>query len=183
MLTSDTGGNSWFASRYGFVCDNVINFEVVLSSGEVINANTSIHADLYKALKGGGNNFGVVTRFDYETFEQGLFWGGFVIMPNNETENQLRFLQEFTTASGEGKDDYAALESIHAFNSTGRTALASIIAYTKPVEYPPIFAVYKDNPKLMSDLRMTNLSNLTVEAGGGGSSMTSLLQAVRWSRR
>lgn len=61
------------------MCDNVINFEIVLASGEIVDANETHYSDLYKALKGGGNNFGVVTRFDYKTFEQGEFWGGFLV--------------------------------------------------------------------------------------------------------
>jgi hypothetical protein len=35
------------------------------------------HPDLYYALRGGGNNFGIVTRFDMETFPQGKMWGGY----------------------------------------------------------------------------------------------------------
>lgn len=73
------GGLSFFSSREGFICDNVTNFEVVLSSGKTINANASENADLWLALRGGGNNLGVVTRFDLRTFPQGPFWGGAVL--------------------------------------------------------------------------------------------------------
>jgi hypothetical protein len=54
----------------------VVNFQVVLSSGQVVNANADENTDLWVALRGGGNNFGIVTRFDFRTFEQGLLWGG-----------------------------------------------------------------------------------------------------------
>lgn len=73
------GGLSIFSSREGFICDNVTNFEVVLASGKIINANASENADLWRALRGGGNNLGVVTRFDLRTFPQGPFWGGAVL--------------------------------------------------------------------------------------------------------
>lgn len=73
------GGLSLFSSREGFICDNVTNFEVVLASGQTINANASENADLWRALRGGGNNLGVVTRFDLRTFPQGPFWGGAVL--------------------------------------------------------------------------------------------------------
>ncbi|EMD91541.1 hypothetical protein COCC4DRAFT_129423 [Bipolaris maydis ATCC 48331] len=62
------GGVGWTTPRTGFACDNVVNFEVVLASGEVVNANASAHSDLWRALKGGSSNFGVVTRFDINTF-------------------------------------------------------------------------------------------------------------------
>lgn len=61
------GGNSWYTPRTGFTCDTVVNFEIVLPTGELINANSSSHKDLWRALKGGSSNYGVVTRFDLET--------------------------------------------------------------------------------------------------------------------
>ncbi|KAI1346844.1 FAD-binding domain-containing protein [Xylaria sp. FL0043] len=72
------GGLSFFSSREGFICDNVVSFEVCLASGDIIRANSKENTDLWKALRGGGNNFGVVTRFDLRTFPQKPFWGGVV---------------------------------------------------------------------------------------------------------
>jgi hypothetical protein len=60
------GGISFFSGRMGFGCDTVMNYEVVLANGSVINANSETHADLWRTLKGGGSNFGIVTRFDME---------------------------------------------------------------------------------------------------------------------
>lgn len=62
------GGISWYTARTGFACDSVVNYEVVLASGEIVNANASANPDLWRALKGGGSNFGIVTRFDVEAF-------------------------------------------------------------------------------------------------------------------
>jgi FAD/FMN-containing dehydrogenase len=62
------GGISWYSARTGFACDSVVNYEVVLASGEILNANASANSDLWRALKGGGSNFGIVTRFDVEAF-------------------------------------------------------------------------------------------------------------------
>ena len=81
---------------------------------------------------------------------------------------QLDFLQKFTTASGAGEDDFAAIESVQTYNATGQTALASIITYTKPEAFPAIFRNLTDiQPQIASDLRITNLSDLTAEAGAG----------------
>lgn len=74
------GGILFFSGRSGFICDNVINYELVLPYGKVVNVNSS-NPDLFKALKGGSNNFGVVTRFDIESFESGPFWDGLVVYP------------------------------------------------------------------------------------------------------
>ncbi|KAK7952864.1 hypothetical protein PG988_013558 [Apiospora saccharicola] len=71
------GGISYFSNRYGWAMDNIINYEVVLASGEIIDVNNTTNPDLYWALRGGGGNFGVVTRFDLNAYEQQpLFWSG-----------------------------------------------------------------------------------------------------------
>lgn len=44
----------------------------------IVKANAEENSDLFKALKGGGSNFGVVTRFDMQAFDAGLLWGGLV---------------------------------------------------------------------------------------------------------
>lgn len=50
-----------FSGKTGFACDSVLEFEVVLASGEVVRANTEANSDLWIALRGGLNNFGIVT--------------------------------------------------------------------------------------------------------------------------
>lgn len=45
------GGNSFFGPRYGFGCDGVRNFEVVLAGGQIVNANATSNPDLFKVLK------------------------------------------------------------------------------------------------------------------------------------
>ncbi|KAI5857322.1 FAD binding domain-containing protein [Durotheca rogersii] len=60
------GGMSYFTGKMGFGCDSIVNYEVVLADGTIVNANRNTNADLWRALKGGGNNFGIVTRFDIE---------------------------------------------------------------------------------------------------------------------
>lgn len=58
------GGYTHFSQQNGLVTDNIVNFEVVLGNSSIVNANATHRTDLYRALRGGGNNFGIVTRFD-----------------------------------------------------------------------------------------------------------------------
>jgi FAD/FMN-containing dehydrogenase len=60
------GGIGWFSRKHGLTCDQFVALEVVLASGEVINVSAENHPDLFWALKGGGGNFGVVTRFTFK---------------------------------------------------------------------------------------------------------------------
>ncbi|KAL2818577.1 hypothetical protein BJX63DRAFT_429078 [Aspergillus granulosus] len=62
------GGYHYFNNKYGFAMDNVDSYEVVLGNGTQVTASRSSHPDLFWALKGGGgNNFGVVTKFVLRT--------------------------------------------------------------------------------------------------------------------
>lgn len=63
-----SGGASYHTQLWGLSCDNVIGYEVVLGDGSIVTASSTENADLFKALKGGGNNLGIITRFDMRTF-------------------------------------------------------------------------------------------------------------------
>jgi FAD/FMN-containing dehydrogenase len=60
-------GISFFSPRVGFVCSSIASYEVALASGSVATASASTCPDLWRALKGGSNNFGIVTRFKART--------------------------------------------------------------------------------------------------------------------
>ena len=65
------GGIGWFSRKHGLTCDQFVSLEVVLASGEVVEASAQTHPDLFWALRGGGGNFGVVTRFTFRAYEFG----------------------------------------------------------------------------------------------------------------
>ncbi|KAI1858095.1 uncharacterized protein JN550_012851 [Neoarthrinium moseri] len=56
------GGNTWFTAQKGFGCDNVVSYDIVLADGQIITAKQGLNADLFRALKGGSNNFGIVVK-------------------------------------------------------------------------------------------------------------------------
>ncbi|MCJ1377709.1 hypothetical protein MMC17_000805 [Xylographa soralifera] len=162
------GGNSFFAAQHGFACDNVHNYEVVLGSGKIINANIDENRDLFRALKGGTNNFGVVTRFDLKTFAQGKLWGGFVINPIETAAEQFQYIEDFATASGNGADPYASVINAYIFGAKGPIAIANQFTYTKPEAFPSILENFTSvQPQISNTLRITNLTDLTIELGAG----------------
>jgi FAD/FMN-containing dehydrogenase len=61
------GGYTHFSQLHGLPTDNIVNFEVVLGNSTVVNANATHNTGLYRGLRGGGNNFGIVTRLDLRT--------------------------------------------------------------------------------------------------------------------
>ncbi|KAI9810443.1 MAG: hypothetical protein M1826_003612 [Phylliscum demangeonii] len=157
------GGNSFFAARYGLVCDNVKNFEIVLGTGQVVNANASSHPDLFQVLKGGSNNFGVVTRFDLIAFDQGPLWGGVVVYPESTSPRQTAAFVDFNNQVA--NDPYASLITFYSHNTTlNSTIIGNCYEYTKPIANPPPFAnLTAIQPTLANTMRIANLSNLVAE--------------------
>ena len=156
------GGISYFSPRFGFVCDNVENFEVVLASGEVVNININKHRDLWTALKGGSNNFGVVTRFDLRTFVQGKFWGGVIQYPISTAPAQITAFSNF--AGTRDYDIYASLITNFAFTSAQGYGALNNIEYTKPIVNPKVFQPLTSiEPQYASTMRISNLSDFANE--------------------
>ncbi|KAI1299546.1 putative oxidoreductase [Xylaria venustula] len=68
------GGISYFGPREGWTCNQAMRFEVVLADGSIVEATETERPDLWAALRGAANNFGVVTKIKFRTFQQGLLW-------------------------------------------------------------------------------------------------------------
>lgn len=62
------GGVHYFINKYGFAMDNVVSYDVVLGNGTQVIASATQNPDLFWALKGGANNFGIVTKFSLKTY-------------------------------------------------------------------------------------------------------------------
>jgi FAD/FMN-containing dehydrogenase len=84
------GGLSFFSSQQGFICDNVLNCQVVLVSGEIVNANAEEHTDLWVGLRGAGNSLGIVTHFDLTIFGQGLLSRGTIYYFPQSFSSQIK---------------------------------------------------------------------------------------------
>jgi FAD/FMN-containing dehydrogenase len=65
------GGIGWFSRKHGLTCDQFVSLELVLASGEVIEVSAASHPDLFWAVRGGGGNFGIVTRFTFRGYDFG----------------------------------------------------------------------------------------------------------------
>lgn len=60
------GGIGWMVRDWGLAVDQLIGAQVVAATGEIIETSADSHPELFWALRGGGGNFGIVTRFDFE---------------------------------------------------------------------------------------------------------------------
>ena len=84
------GGIGYLARKYGLTIDSLVAAEVVTADGEVRMASATENADLFWALRGGGGNFGIVTRFCYRMSPVGQVLGGAIVLP--ATRDVLRSL-------------------------------------------------------------------------------------------
>ncbi|KGN34165.1 oxidoreductase [Knoellia sinensis KCTC 19936] len=75
------GGGVGFLSRaHGLTIDNLLAAQVVTANGERLHVDADNHPDLFWALRGGGGNFGVVTRFQFRLHEVGQVHGGMLML-------------------------------------------------------------------------------------------------------
>lgn len=79
----------------------------------MVDANANTNVALFKALKGGTSNFGVVTRFDMRAFQQGKFWGGFIGQDISTRFQQFQYFEDF--AMSKNYDPYSAFINNYSF--------------------------------------------------------------------
>ncbi|KAI0836719.1 FAD binding domain-containing protein [Hypoxylon sp. FL0890] len=91
-------GLSFMSTQYGWAANSVVEFTVVLANASIVTVSETSHPDLYMVLKGGGNNFGIVTSYLLQVYPQGDIWGGnleFDATPEN-TAAILNAVRNFT---------------------------------------------------------------------------------------
>jgi FAD/FMN-containing dehydrogenase len=94
------GGYGWTSSKHGLTCDNLISAEVVTADGSVVEASDDENADLFWAIRGGGGNFGIVTRFDFRLHELGpIVLAGLALWPLERAREVQRAWRDVADAA------------------------------------------------------------------------------------
>jgi FAD/FMN-containing dehydrogenase len=75
------GGVGYFARKHGLTIDNLLAAEIVTADGQILCVDAETHPDLFWAIRGGGGNFGVVTRFKFRLHEVETIVGGMLFLP------------------------------------------------------------------------------------------------------
>jgi FAD/FMN-containing dehydrogenase len=84
------GGLGYLTRRFGWGVDNLDAVEIVTADGEIRTASRAENADLFWAIRGGGGNFGVVTRFTFRLHEVGpTVYGGLIAWPFDRADEIL----------------------------------------------------------------------------------------------
>jgi len=74
------GGVGYLVRKHGLTIDDLLAAEVVTADGQLVRADTETHPDLFWAIRGGGGNFGVATRFQFRLHEVDTIVGGMLIL-------------------------------------------------------------------------------------------------------
>ena len=94
------GGIGFLSRKHGLTIDSLLGADMVTADGEARRVDAENHPDLFWAIRGGGGNFGVVTRFHYRLHEVGTVVGGVLILPATP-DNILSFVAAADSAPEE----------------------------------------------------------------------------------
>jgi FAD/FMN-containing dehydrogenase len=75
------GGVGLLVRKHGLTIDDLLAADVVTADGRLLRVDAETHPDLFWAIRGGGGNFGVATRFQLRLHEVGTIVGGMLILP------------------------------------------------------------------------------------------------------
>lgn len=119
------GGLGWLSRRFGLTCDNLIGAELLTPDGQVIWASNETNSDILWALRGGGGNFGIVTRFKYQLHEVPEVIGGFVAYDAADAESVI---EHYRSVMDTADDELAAILDFAPTADGSSRSLITIIA-------------------------------------------------------
>ena len=103
------GGIGWLQRKHGLACDNLIAAQVVTADGDVVEASSEQAPELLWGLRGGGGNFGIVTRFAFRLHPVREVYGGMVMFP---IVDGARVLRTYRTWVADLPDELTTLAGI-----------------------------------------------------------------------
>ena len=129
------GGMSFFSGIRGWAANNIVNYELVLANSSVIQVNNKTAPDLFWALKGGTNNYGIVTRYDMLTFPTGPVFGGSIEFASEDTQRYLDAETAFIVPGGGSEDPKAAIMPSLSYNPmTKQNSSGVVMLYKDPIQ-------------------------------------------------
>lgn len=101
------GGIGYLVRKHGLTIDNLLAVEVVTADGELRRADARTNPDLFWAIRGGGGNFGVVTRFQYRLHDLPEVYGGMLFLPVT-----AEILERFIRLADEAPDELSTIVNV-----------------------------------------------------------------------
>ncbi|KAL8843654.1 MAG: hypothetical protein Q9176_001862 [Flavoplaca citrina] len=143
------GGLSHYSNEKGFAGDNVVNFEMVLADGRLINANATSNSDLWWAMKAGQNNFGVTTHITTKAYPMGAVWGGIRVWNSSQID---AISEAFAEYQREGQLDTKS-SIIPDLVPTNGTIFITLVYFAPVTTRPKSFDAFYRIPAISDDSR------------------------------
>ncbi|KAK4450268.1 FAD binding domain-containing protein [Podospora aff. communis PSN243] len=156
------GGFSWYSGKRGMCADDVLGYEVVLADGKIVMATATRNKDLFKALKGGLNNLGIVTRFDIRTFSSHDIYGGVMAFPWTQKEAVVAKFINMVDGTSKNRAD-TGFVSLSWSPGLPSPNLAFITANVDGVDNSTTFAGLKNLSPLVDYRMKMPLTGLTTQ--------------------
>jgi FAD/FMN-containing dehydrogenase len=106
------GGVGHMTRKLGLSIDNLVEADVVLADGSFVTASEEQHPDLFWALRGGGGNFGVVTRFAFRLSPLSTVVAGPTLWPLERSAEILSWYREFIPSAPEELNGFFAFLTV-----------------------------------------------------------------------
>ncbi|KAJ7155324.1 hypothetical protein C8R46DRAFT_910971, partial [Mycena filopes] len=145
------GGYSWVTDQYGLGIDNIVSLDVVLPNGTFVQVAESSHPDLFFAMKGGMNNFGVVTKFTLKAHAQKTIWGGVINYGADQNAAVIQALADFSANNTDPKAQLAAAQ----VNTGTAPGWEVILFYGEGTEAPAVYKPFLSIPSISSNIVTT----------------------------
>ena len=101
------GGVGFLVRKHGLTIDDLLAAELVTADGELLPVDAGTHPDLFWAIRGGGGNFGVATRFQFRLQEVDTIVGGMLILPATP-----EVIASFVTEAEAAPEELSAIANI-----------------------------------------------------------------------
>lgn len=148
------GGFSFKSNQYGLSTDNVVSCDLVLPNGTITSINSN-DTDLWFALRGGMNNFGIMTKFVLKSFPQSKIWGGIILHPPNQLDAVKDALVKY-----QNHTDVKASAAVVLNHASGQLISGSFLLYDAPVPPQGLFADLLAIPTTLKNVSTRSLSDL-----------------------
>ena len=204
------GGVGYLVRKHGLTIDDLLAAEIVTADGQLLRVDAETHPDLFWAIRGGGGNFGVATRFQFRLHEVDTIVGGILILPATpdiiasfiaEAEAAPEELSTianimpappmpFVPAEHHGQLIIMALICYAGAIEAGERAIAPFRALAtpiadmvRPMRYPEIYPPEQEDYHPVASRRARCSSTPSIAARRRRSSTTSRLRPRHWPWR
>ena len=131
------GGVGYLVRKYGLTIDNLLAADVVTADGRLLQVDAERHPDLFWAIRGGGGNFGVATRFQFRLHQVDSVVGGLLVLPATPD-----VIASFIAEAEAAPDELSTIANIMPAppmpflpaDDHGRLVVLAMLVYAGPIE-------------------------------------------------